>query len=316
VSGSRTRLGLRKVRALRPGSGVAIVAPASPFVREEFDRGVAELRRLGFTPIYDDTVFSRGDGITAGDADLRADAIRRAWARDDVDALLAVRGGYGCVEVLPKLDAAPCRATPKAVIGYSDLTSMHCWLNGHVGITSMHGAMLEGRLAKGPEGYDEGSWRGCVSADPLGELSPAGLDVIRSGEASGPLVGGTLTQLAASLGTPYDFCPPDGAVLLLEDVGERPYRIRRLLTQLRLAGRLARISAVLIGQMPRCDEPDGRVTARDVLAAFFHDFRGPVVFGFPTGHTTTPFISLPLGVQTRVVASGTPRVIVEEAAAE
>jgi muramoyltetrapeptide carboxypeptidase len=312
----RTRMGLRRFPALGPGSGVALIAPASPFDPDEFDRGVAEVRRLGFTPIYDASVFSRGDGIVAGDADLRARAIRDAWARDDVAALLAVRGGYGSVDVLPRLEPAALRGRPKAFIGYSDLTSMHAWLNGHVGLTSVHGAMLDGRLARGAAAYDEATWLKCLESEPLGELAPDGLEVLRPGEAAGPLVGGTLTQLAASLGTPYDFCPPDGAVLLLEDVAERPYRIRRLLTQLQLSGRLSRLAAVVCGQMPRCDEPDGRITARGVIASFFAGFSGPVLFGFPTGHSTTPFLSLPLGVHTRVVAAGAPRVVVEESAAE
>jgi muramoyltetrapeptide carboxypeptidase len=150
----------------------------------------------------------------------------------------------------------------------------------------------------------------------MGELTADGLEILRGGEASGPIVGGTLTQLAASLGTPYDFRPPDGAVLFLEDVTERPYRLRRLLTQLGQAGRFDRASALVFGQMPGCDESDGRVTARSVIHAFFAGFAGPILFGFPSGHTTTPLVSVPFGVHTRVVGRGRPRLVIEEAAAE
>jgi muramoyltetrapeptide carboxypeptidase len=311
---ARTRSGLKKFRAVRPGASVAVVAPASPFVREQFDAGVAELARLGFTPVFDPTVFERGE-IVAGPSAVRARAVADAMGRDDIDALIAVRGGYGSVEILPHLDAATFRATPKACIGYSDLTSLHAWLNGHVGITSVHGAMLEGRLANGESEYDRASFLGSLTTEPLGELTAQTLEVLRSGTASGPLVGGTLTQLVASLGTPYGFAPPRGAVLFLEDVGERPYRLQRMLMQLRLSGRLAHLAAIVCGQMTRCDEPNGRLTARAVVADFFADFPGPVLFGFPSGHTATPLVSLPFGVHTRVVADGAPRLILEEAAA-
>jgi muramoyltetrapeptide carboxypeptidase len=139
--------------------------------------------------------------------------------------------------------------------------------------------------------------------------------VLRPGEASGPIVGGCLTEIAGSLGTPYAFDTPPQAVVFLEDVGERPYRIRRTLTQLLQAGRFARASAVVFGQMPRCDEPDGSITARAVIAEFFRDFSGPVLFGFPSGHTTTPLVSLPFGVATRVLAGVAPGLVIEEAAA-
>jgi muramoyltetrapeptide carboxypeptidase len=312
---ARTRLGLRKFRAVETGATIAVVAPASYFVRDEFDAGVAELRRLGFQVVFDESVFDR-ETIAAGSAETRAHALRDAWRRDDVDAIIAVRGGYGSVELLPLLAAAEFRERPKALVGYSDLTALHAWLNGQVGVTSVHGAMLNGRLAKGESAYDAASFLQSLRAEPMGEIDVEGVEVLRSGEASGPLVGGTIMQLAASLGTPYAFTPPDGAVLFLEDVAERPYRLRRLLVQLQQAGRFDRASAVVFGQMPRCDEADGRVTARGVIEEFFKDFRGPVLYGFPSGHTTTPMVSLPFGVHARVVADARPRLIIDEAAAE
>jgi muramoyltetrapeptide carboxypeptidase len=126
--------------------------------------------------------------------------------------------------------------------------------------------------------------------------------------------GGTLTQLAASLGTPFAFDPPQGCVLFLEDVAERPYKLDRLLMQLRLAGILARAAAVVLGTFPDCDEPGGDPTAQAALASILGDFPGPVVFGLPVGHVDGRALTLPLGVTTRVIAGATPRVLVEEAA--
>ena len=304
-----------KPRALRPGDRIAVVAPASPFAQEEFEAGIGELRRLGYEPAFDESVFAR-TGYTAGDATLRAGAFRRAWDDDGVAALIAVRGGYGSVQMLPLLDAAAMRRQPKAFIGYSDNTSLLAWLTGACGIVAFHGPMLEGRLAKGETAYDRDSFERVLPRPaPAGEMTHPQLEVLRPGEAAGPLLGGTLTQLLASFGTPYAFDPPAGHVLFIDEVAERPYRVDRMLTQLRLAGILARASAIVFGELPRCDEPGPAGPAiREVVADLVAGFPGPVLFGLPSGHTTGACITLPFGVQARVVTAPAPALVIEEAA--
>ena len=312
----RTKAGLVKFRPVEPGGRIALVAPASPFERAEFDAGVAELGRLGFDPVFDDSIFAR-EPIVAGPAERRAEALITALSRPDVDAVLAVRGGYGSAEVLPWLAASPIAGARRALVGYSDITALHAYLNCHVGVTSVHGAMIDGRLSKGPASYDPTSFKACLGRRPLGEMTAPALDVVRAGEATAPLFGGTLTQIGASLGTPYAFDPPAPYVLFIEDVGERPYRLRRILTQLAQSGRLSGAVAVVAGEMDRCVEPGGATTAKDVIAEFFRAFPGPVLFGFPSGHTTRPSLSVPLGVEVQVVgpARGRPVVVFREAAA-
>jgi muramoyltetrapeptide carboxypeptidase len=305
-----------KPRALKAGDRIALVSPASPFSREEFDKGVAELRRLGFEPVYDESVFER-TGYVSGSPQLRAAAWLRAWSNPDVAALVAVRGGYGSVHLLPYLDAYRGRLAPKLFIGYSDNTSLLSWLTCQCGITALHSPMIEGRLAKGREGYDEPSFMRLVSGEGAGlELRPSGLVALRGGDVRGPLYGGTLTQLAASMGTPYAFDPPQGCVLFLEDVNERPYRVDRLLTQLRLSGILDRAVALIFGEMRGCEESGGQPPLRDVLTQLTENFAGPVLLGFPSGHTTGPSWSLPLGVRVRVATDPHPSVIVEESPVE
>src|SRR5438034_1120658 len=125
-----------------------------------------------------------------------------------------------------------------------------------------------------------------MRAEPAGRITHAQLETLRGGEAHGLLIGGTLTQLAASLGTPYAFDPPLGHILFIDEVAERPYRIDRLLTQLRLAGILSRAAGIVFGELPRCDEPgDGGPAISDVVGDLLVDFRGPVLFGLPSGHT-------------------------------
>ncbi len=306
-----------KPKRLASGDRIAVVAPASPFQREEFDKGVAELGRLGFEPVFDEDVFARHGGYLSGTGQLRARAFLNAWRDPSIKALIAVRGGYGSVHTLPYLEHEDLRQTPKAVIGYSDLTTILTYLTLGCGIVSFHGPMLDRRLGRGIDAYDRDSFLGALTrAEPLGEVGSLALESFRAGEASGPLVGGTIAQLVASLGTPYAFSPPQGHVLFLEDVGERPYRLDRMLTQLRLAGVLAKASAIVLGEFKDCDEPKGEPSAKAVLSALLDDFNGPVVYGFPSGHTAGALVTLPLGVRARVIASGPPRVIIEEAGVE
>ena len=305
-----------KPRALKQGDRIAVVSPASPFARDEFDAGVAELRRIGFEPVYDESVFARRSYVS-GDASVRATAIKTAWSDPTIAALIGVRGGYGSVQVLPLLDAAFLRQTPKAFIGYSDLTSMLTFLTGTCGIVAFHGPTIAGRLGKGESAYDRSSFVSVLGRPlPAGELDVPALERLRPGDASGPLLGGTLTQLLASLGTPFAFDPPAGYVLFLDEVGERPYRLDRMVTQLRLSGRLARASAIIVGELPRCDEPAGSLKGRSVIADLLSEFPGPVVAGFPSGHTDGPAMTLPFGIRCRVTSAGRPAVVLEEAAVQ
>lgn len=299
-------------RRLRPGDRIALVAPASAFKAADFDAGAAELRRLGFEPVADEAIRARAR-FEAGPPELRARVLHDAWGDPSIVALLAVRGGYGSQQLLPLLDPDVMRRAAKLLIGYSDVTALHCWSFGH-GVVSVHGPMLEGRLAAGPVAYDEASFMSVVTvAEPLGVLSPPGLEALVPGEAGGVVVGGTVTQLAALLGTPWALDPPRGAVLLLEDVGERPYRVHRLLTQLAQSGTLARAGALVFGEFPGCDEPGGEPAIRDVIREFVQGFPGPVLYGFPLGHTRGPSWTVPLGVRGRVTSSP-PALVIEEAA--
>ncbi len=305
-----------KPKALKSGDRIAVVAPASPFDRSEFDRGLNELRALGLEPVFDESVFAR-HGYVAGQAEVRARAILTAWEDPSVAALIGVRGGYGSVQVLPHLERSRLRACPKAFIGYSDLTSLHVFLGTGCDVVSFHGPMLEKKLSAGAAGYDRQSLIDAIMrTEPLGELTGPNLEALRGGDASGPVFGGTLTQIVSSLGTPFAFKPPSGAVLFLDEVGERPYRLDRMLTQLRLSGIVERAAALVFGECPRCDEPGGAYTSRDAIAAALPDFRGPILFGLPSGHTVSTALTLPLGVRARVETSPRARLIIEEAAVE
>jgi muramoyltetrapeptide carboxypeptidase len=307
---------MRRPRALQPGDRVAIVAPASSPSAEELHAGCEELRALDFEPVYDDTLFERR-AYTAGDARTRADALTRAWTDPAVAGVIAARGGYGSVQLLPLLDPAIFQRETKAFIGYSDNTSLMTWLTLACGIVTFHGPMIDRRLARGPAAYDRDSFLRCLTRPaPVGIITAEGVTVIRDGEARGMLVGGTLTQLAASLGTPYAFEPPAGCVLFLDEVAERPYRVDRLFTQLRLAGIIERASALVFNELPRCDEPGGSPMARAVIEELTADFAGPVLFGLPSGHTDGATLTIPFGVTARIETRKHRGIMIEESAVQ
>jgi muramoyltetrapeptide carboxypeptidase len=302
-----------KPRVLSSGDRVALVAPASPFDRDRFDAGVREIEGLGLQPVLTSGVFTR-KGFVAGDAKARAAALNAAWADRSIAGIMAARGGYGSAQLLPFLDLPLFRRSTKAFIGHSDLTALLSYLTCHCDTTCFHGPMVL-NLGDGEACYDRGSFtRSLMTLEPLGELAPEGLCAIRGGLATGPLLGGTLTQLTASLGTPFAFAPPAGFILLLDEIGERPYSVDRMLTQLASSGLLSRASGIVCGEFPNCDEPNGCPTAREVVAEFFETFSGPVVFGFPTGHTGGPALTVPLGVEVILEAGRRSRLAFTESA--
>ena len=302
-----------RLRRLEPGDRVALVAPASSFPPEEIEAGVAELKRLGLEAVYDQSIFDK-QRFVAGSAESRARAIHQAWTDPDIGALIAIRGGYGSAQLLPLLDPSLLRQACKPLIGYSDITALLNLYLQH-GLAAIHGPMIDRRLSKGPSAYHEESFRRVVmTAEPAGEMRPDQVEALHPGTARGMLAGGTLTQLTASLGTPWAFDPPGECVLFVEDVNERPFRIHRMLVQASQAGILQRASAIVFGEFPGCDEAGGDPAIKDVLRDFTEGFHGPVLFGFPSGHTTGATWTLPFGVRAEVVAGPAPVLRILDAA--
>ena len=292
------------------------MAPASPFAREEFDAGVAELTRLGFEPVYEESVFAR-EMYVAGPAALRAGALERAWLDPTIAAIFAVRGGYGSAQLLPLLDRGAFGSAVKAFVAYSDNTAIMAWLTQTCGVVTFHGPMLERRLSRGAGAYDLDTFTRCLMQPVApGLITHEGIEVLRPGSATGPLLGGTLTQLTGSLGTPFAFAPPNGHVLFIDEVNERPYRIDRMFTQLKQAGVIDRAAAIVFNELPGCDESDGSPGIRQVAGMLTQDFPGPVLFGLPSGHTAGPTLTIPFGVQVTVETGRVPGLVIEEAAVE
>ncbi len=291
-------------RALRRGDRVALVALASPSRPEDVAAGADHLRDLGFDPIV--VAGPPVDPLVpylAGAADARARLLRACLVDPGIAAVIATRGGYGSAQMLPHLDLAEIRAAGKLLIGYSDLTAVLDTCVGHAGLVTIHGPMVEGRLARGPVAYDRDAFLRLV-CEPVafGKVPAPGATVLRPGSARGVLRGGTLTQVAALLGTPWAFVAGEDTLLFLDEVNERPYRLDRLLWQLVHAGVLSHVRGIVLNELPGCDEPGATVTAHQAIRHALTSFEGPVVAGVASGHTAGAMLSLPLGVQAAVSA--------------
>lgn len=291
---------------LAPGDAVRVIAPSSPFDPEPFERGLEVLSgRLGLRPRLRADVAARARYL-AGDDGRRVEEWREAVADPEAKAIFCARGGYGAMRILASLDPAPLLAAPKLFVGFSDVIAIHAVLN-RAGLATVHGPVVTqlGRMPGDALGHLHAVLSGSASRaggrDPLAPgAGLAGDATIRPGRASGPLLGGTLAILAHLAGTP--FAPSlDGAILLLEDVDERPYRLDRYLTQLRLAGLLDGVAGVAVGQLTRCDAAG--VRGADVVRELVHALGVPAVEGLPVGHEDANF-AVPLGAQATLVAPG------------
>jgi muramoyltetrapeptide carboxypeptidase len=288
----RRGCGEQRPLALRPGDRVRVVAPAGPFERERFERGVA-LLATRYRPVYGDEVFARARYHAGADAERLA-GMDAALRDQDARAVLCARGGYGASCLLPHLDLD--RHPPQLLVGFSDVTALHLLWQAH-GRVSVHGPVVAG-LAEQPDEVVQRLFALLESPAPPPPLE--GTAALVGGTAEGPLVGGNLSLLTSLLGTPY--LPAfDGAILLLEDVGERPYRIDRMWTHLALARVLDRLSGIVLGQFTRCAERDPDHTVEEVLADLATATGLPCVAGLPVGHgpRNEP---LPLGVRVRLDA--------------
>jgi muramoyltetrapeptide carboxypeptidase len=263
-------------RPLGPGAHLELVAPASPFDSALFEQGVARLCQR-YQVHYAPGILERR-GFLAGDDSRRLSELRAALASPKVDAVIAARGGYGCTRITPHLATDEIRKRSPVLVGFSDVSALHAlWAHARVG--SIHGSMVAalGRAS------DASFARFCAALEGRFPERFDGLTPIATGEAEGVLLGGNLAVLTALLGSSH-FPPLEDAVLFLEDVGERPYRVDRMLTSWRAAGAFRGVRGIVLGAFEQGDPgPDG-VTLQDVLHERLHDLGIAVVSGLPAGH--------------------------------
>jgi muramoyltetrapeptide carboxypeptidase len=271
---------LIKPRAVGPGARIGIAAPGGPVDPDKLEQGEAVLRGAGFETVRRDDVLARC-GYLAGDDARRAGELMALVGDPRVDAIVCARGGYGCSRILDALDADAVRAARKPLVGYSDVTALLLWQRRAAGLIGFHGPMLEHGEALAREALDS-------LVGELAGTAPRPM-VLRGvgrggGCGEGSLVGGNLVLVTASLGTRWEL-NARGAILLIEEVGEFPYRIDRMLQQLRGAGKLEQLVGVGVGDLSTCvDERFPEPSAEQVIEEIVGPLGVPLVTGLPIGH--------------------------------
>ncbi|MEM1440989.1 MAG: LD-carboxypeptidase [Verrucomicrobiota bacterium] len=281
-------------RSVQEGSRLAIVAPSGPFDVEAFRAGVEWLEQR-YEITHSPEIFSR-EGYFAGSDSQRLRDLQHAIHDPTVDAILCARGGYGATRLLPQLELNEIAAANKLIVGFSDITALHS-LWAKAGVRSLHAPMVAA-LGRASESVREQWTLALEQPDSSLHWKLEAFPGASTTKAEGPLLGGNLAVLGALNGTPY--APPlDGAILFLEDVGERPYRIDRMLTTLSQAGWFDRVAGLVLGAFTEGEPgPDG-VSIEEVMHRQFDGANFPVLTGFSAGHIDEN-VPLPFGATARI----------------
>ena len=307
-----------KPPSLRRGDKVAVVAPASNIKREALEKGCDGLRKLGYEPVFSNSIFDR-DLYFAGSIHRRARELEEMFVRDDVRAIICARGGYGSNYLLPglnpaALDLPKIGAHPKIFAGHSDLTSLLITFTDALNLVTFHTPMVNKDFAA-EDGIDLASWRSAVEGSQEWEIGTgSGAKPLVTGRTEGILYGGCLSILVAAMGTPYDI-QTAGTVLFLEDVAAKPFQIDRMLMQMRLAGKFKGVRGIVFGEMLDCVQNSTQdYTFEEVVMRVVGDLGVPVAFGLRSGHVTRANITLPMGVRARLEVEGDVNLTIVEAA--
>jgi len=293
-------LKLLKPPSLLPGARIAIVAPASSAKPERITAGVAALRALGYNVVLSDHARGKHAPYFSGTPEERLGDLHAAFADPTIAAIICTRGGYGSNYLLDKLDLDLIRAHPRPLFAYSDMTTLQTWLLDQLGLVSFHGPMAAADFYL-QDGVDLASFHAAISGS-LVEAGPAqGLRILRPGRARGTMYGGCLSILTAALGTRY--APStEGKLLFLEDVGEPPYQIDRMLRQLILAGKFEGVRGFIFGEMQGCEFDSTRPDRLDdVILRVLKPFDVPIAIGLRSGHVSRGCVTLPMGLEAELI---------------
>jgi len=301
-----------KPKKLQKGDLIAIAAPASPFDKKDFIAGVKVIQKIGYEVTFNKDIFSKKDYLAGSDA-RRAQELNSFFADPNVRAIFFARGGYGTQRILHLLDMEAIKAYPKIILGYSDITSLHALLYRHNIGGAFYGPTVVKHFRSAPGKTIDILTHELSSNSPLGELRIKGAKVQRNGETEGVLIGGCLSLITSSIGTPYSL-PTEDTILFLEDVGEPVYKYDRLLTHLINAGQLRGVKGIIFGSLGTPKNSDRAILKR-LIKEKLADFPGPIVTDIPTGHLPLDklFVTLPLGVTARLRTSPLTLEILEPA---
>lgn len=289
---------MMKASVWKKGDTIGIVSPAGPIKREELEQGIKIVESLGLHVKLGKHVFDKYGYLAGSDSDRAAD-LNDMFKDNEVKGIICSRGGYGSGRIVELLDYEVIKQKPKVLLGYSDITYLHTAIRQRTGLITFHGPMVASDM--GESDFAKLSYdllqQFFIPQDVVYTTAISPLEAIVHGRATGALVGGNLSLLTSTLGTP-DEIDTKGKLLLLEDVSEPPYKIDSMLNQLKLAGKLDQAAGILIGDFTDCEakEPEKSLSFDQVLVDYLTDLEKPVLKGFRIGHCN-PNITVPLGTE-------------------
>src|SRR5690625_3015969 len=298
---------MNKGRRLKLGDTIGLVAPASPATEKEFEQAVKGLEKEGFNVVPGQSCTESYGGYLSGKPKIRVDDIHKMFSSESIDGIMCLRGGYGTSQLLPLLDYDLIKQNPKVFVGFSDITALHIAFMQKANLVTFHGPTMSRGLNYLSSNSRRYLLKSIMSKLPVGEIvnedAEVSIQSLTSGIAQGQLVGGNLSLISATMGTPYEIDTED-KILFLEEVGEDPYRIDRMLTQLMLAGKLSDAAGIVLGTWYRCEPKNrpGYFTVEDLFHKIIKPLNKPTVYNVQSGHGPVN-ITLPLGVRVTVDAN-------------
>lgn len=309
-------------KKLSKGDTIGVISPASPSEKKsDIKRGIETLEEWGYKVVLGKNV-NKTKGFVAASEEERASDFNEMFRRDDIDAVFVTQGGYGSAQLISKLDYETIKSNPKILTGFSDITSLHLALGKFAGLVTFHGPGLSRFNPEDLTEYTKSQFfKAVASTEPIGKVELANpkkwLDTISPGVAEGELIGGNMTLICASLGTPYSI-EARGKILLIEDVDTEPWIFDHMLSHLRNAGILDQVKGIIVGECKncvpfRCDPGFCcDISIEDVLEYYLAKLKIPVLHGLPLGHTDD-IATLPLGVAVRLDADAKSFTVLESA---
>jgi len=287
-----------KPKVLKPGDTIGIAAAASNIKKDLLEQGCRELESLGFKTYFRPDITSSFRYV-AGTRERRLSEFLEMLRSPDIDAIFCARGGYGSGQLIPDIDAEVIRENAKIVNGSSDITILLNWIE-RSGVVSFHGPMVATSIREGAAGYDRETLLDLLQGKKAVRFPNKGTSVLRPGIGEGRLVGGCLSLVVTTLGTKHEI-NTDDAILVLEDAGEKPYQIDRMITHLKQAGKLETIRGIVFGEMLDClQNANQGYLLQEVIVDLLREYEFPILYGFPTGHTSGPNVIVPFGVRARL----------------
>lgn len=295
-----------KGKKLKIGGTIGIISPASPLEKDKIEKGISFLKDLGYNILEGDHIYER-QGYLAGSDKDRALDLNNMFKNKDVDMILCIRGGYGANRILPLIDFDLIRKNPKIFIGFSDITSLSNAIYKKAGLVTFHGPMLNSDF----DPVSLSSFRECLAygikpyiIENTENKFGVKLELIGNlGAAQGKLLGGNLALIVSLMGTPYDIDFKDN-IIFMEDIGEEPYRIDRMLTSLELSGKLSDAAGFVLGQFTNCSLPnyEKSLTLEQIIEDKILSLNKPTIVNFQSGHSY-PKLTLPIGAKVRINGS-------------